>query len=105
MSNPNLYLYEFLVRGTLNGIAGAHVIYAAKTKNALTGETRTETGMAQSVALVAGAAGAPLGDIAAALNINALTEIETLQRQLQERDVEIAGLRAQLANASAESAS
>ncbi|MEN7429146.1 hypothetical protein VA599_00225 [Chromobacterium sp. TRC.1.1.SA] len=99
MSDP--YLYEFLVRGTAAGIAGAHVIYAAEARNALTGETRTETGMAQPVALVAGAAGEPLGDIAAALNINALAEIETLMQQLQARDAEIAGLRAQLVNASA----
>lgn len=99
MSEP--YLYEFLVRGTAAGIAGAHVIYAAEARNALTGETRTETGMAQPVALVAGAAGEPLGDIAAALNINALAEVETLRQQLAERDAEIAGLRAQLANASA----
>ncbi|MEN2424735.1 hypothetical protein AA0N74_01650 [Chromobacterium vaccinii] len=95
MSEP--YLYELLVRGTAAGIAGAHVIYAAEAKNALTGESRTETGMAQPVALVAGAAGEPLGDIAAALNLNALAEVETLQRQLQARDAEIADLRAQLA--------
>ncbi|MBM2883897.1 hypothetical protein JFK97_05795 [Chromobacterium phragmitis] len=99
------YLYEFLVRGTATGIAGAHVIYAAEAKNALTGESRTETGMAQPVAMVAGAAGVPLGDIAAALNINALAEVETLRQQLAERDAEIAGLRAQPANASAENAS
>ncbi|MGD1827325.1 hypothetical protein A203_18645 [Chromobacterium violaceum] len=95
MSDP--YLYEFLVRGTAAGIAGAHVIYAAEAKNALTGETRTETGMAQPVALLAGTAGEPLGDIAAALNLNALAEVETLRQQLQARDAEIADLRAQLA--------
>lgn len=100
MRNPNLYLYEFLVRGTADGIAGAHVIYAAETKNALTGETRTDTGMAQPVALVAGAAGEPLGDIAAALNINALAEVDALRKQLQARDAEIADLRTRLANAS-----
>ncbi|QND84627.1 Uncharacterized protein ChrSV_2401 [Chromobacterium vaccinii] len=103
MSTP--YLYEFLVRGTADGIAGAHVIYAAEAKNALTGESRTETGLAQPVALVAGAAGVPLGSIAAALNINALAETEALRQQLAERDAEIAGLRAQLANASMRSAS
>ncbi|MEO4030683.1 hypothetical protein ABH313_21860 [Chromobacterium vaccinii] len=102
MSEP--YLYEFLVRGTAAGIAGAHVIYAAEAKNALTGESRTETGMAQPVALVAGAAGVPLGDIAAALNLKALAEVEALQQQLQARDAEIADLRAQLANAATASA-
>ncbi|AOZ48853.1 hypothetical protein [Chromobacterium vaccinii] len=102
MSEP--YLYEFLVRGTAAGIAGAHVIYAAEAKNALTGESRAETGMAQPVALVAGAAGEPLGDIAAALNLNALAEVEALQQQLKARDAEIADLRAQLANATTVSA-
>ncbi|MBA8734240.1 hypothetical protein [Chromobacterium violaceum] len=103
MSEP--YLYEFLVRGTPAGIAGAHVIYAAETKNALTGESRTETGMALPVALLSGSAGEPLGDIATALNINALAEVEALRQQLQARDVEIADLRAQLATAPAGNAS
>ncbi|MBX9267183.1 hypothetical protein [Chromobacterium violaceum] len=103
MSEP--YLYEFLVRGTPAGIAGAHAIYATETKNVLTGESRTETGLALPVALLAGAAGEQLGDIAAALNINALVEVESLRRQLAERDAENADLRAQLVNASAGSTS
>jgi len=94
MSTP--FLYELLVRGSPAGIVGAHVIYAAEVKNALSGEIRTETGMAQPVAIIAGAAGQPLGEIATALNISALAEIETLKQRLQERDAQIVDLRAQV---------
>lgn len=98
------YLYEFLVRGTPSGIAGAHVIYAADAKNTLTGEARTEIGAAQPVALIADKPGCPIADVIGAVNVAALAQIEQLREQVRARDAELAeakqqrqGLEAELA--------
>ncbi|MBM2884915.1 hypothetical protein JFK97_11000 [Chromobacterium phragmitis] len=96
------YLYEFLVRGTPSGIAGAHVIYAADAKNVLTGEARTEIGAAQPVALIADKPGCPIADVVGAVNVAALAEIEQLREQVRARDAELAEAKQQLQGLEAE---
>lgn len=72
MTQP--YLYEILIRGTSSGIAGAHVVYAADSVNALTGETRTDVGAAQPVILQD-----PLNAILGEVTVKAIQENDALK--------------------------
>lgn len=83
----SVFLYEVLIRGSADGFAGAHAVYAAESVNPLSGESRLEFGPAQPLS---GVEELPvlLGDLAAsalAQNGQLQADVAALTLQLQEQ--------------------